>query len=227
MGNLMAKISRVGLILILIGGLMLWPSLQDTITSFQAPKSFEDVLEEGAVPGEHVSGRVPYLLDTFASMETWTENSRTHATTSKRTSFRYYVLPGGEGYLGLSVASHSFSSANSLVEQTYACLLEDGGEPTAELIVDARVVEMEEELAQLFREDLQDYYGYTDSDINAMGDLLVVDGRSFTAVRAICGIGAALFLLGLVISIFRWRKISAEFRPAKPAAGSVSGPEIE
>ena len=84
-----------------------------------------------------------------------------------------------------------------------------------------------EELAQLFREDLQDYYGYTDSDINAMGDLLVVEGRSFTAVRVICGIGAALFLLGLVISIFRWRKISAEFRPAKPAAGSVSGPEIE
>ena len=41
---------------------------------------------------------------------------------------------------------------------------------------------------------------------------------------------AAVFyniLMGLVISIFRWRKISAEFRPAKPAAGSVSGPEIE
>ena len=82
-------------------------------------------------------------------------------------------------------------------------------------------------VAEAFREELKDYYGYTDSDINAMGDLLVVEGRSFTAVRVICGIGAALFLLGLVISIFRWRKISAEFRPAKPAAGSVSGPEIE
>lgn len=224
MGNLMAKISRVGLILILIGGLMLWPSLQDTITSFQAPKSFEDVLEEGAVPGEHVSGRVPYLLDTFASMETWTENSRTHATTSKRTSFRYYVLPGGEGYLGLSVASHSFSSANSLVEQTYACLLEDGGEPTAELIVDARVVEMEEELAQLFREDLQDYYGYTDQDLEAMGAPLLVEPRAFGTIRAFCGVGIALILAGAAALVIRWVRVSAQLRRAREEA---PGPDLD
>ncbi len=224
MGNLMAKISRVGLILILIGGLMLWPSLQDTITSFQAPKSFEDVLEEGAVPGEHVSGRVPYLLDTFASMETWTENSRTHATTSKRTSFRYYVLPGGEGYLGLSVASHSFSSANSLVEQTYACLLEDGGEPTAELIVDARVVEMEEELAQLFREDLQDYYGYTDQDLEAMGAPLLVEPRAFGTIRAFCGVGIVLILAGAAALVIRWVRVSAQLRRAREEA---PGPDLD
>ncbi|MCI8915882.1 MAG: hypothetical protein HFF26_04325 [Oscillospiraceae bacterium] len=224
MGNLMAKISRVGLILILIGGLMLWPSLQDTITSFQAPKSFEDVLEEGAVPGEHVSGRVPYLLDTFASMETWTENSRTHATTSKRTSFRYYVLPGGEGYLGLSVASHSFSSANSLVEQTYACLLENGEEPTAELIVDARVVEMEEELAQLFREDLQDYYGYTDQDLEAMGTPLLVEPRAFGTIRAFCGVGIALILAGIAALVIRWVRVSAQLRRAREEA---PGPDLD
>lgn len=224
MGNLMAKISRAGLILILIGGLMLWPSLQDTITSFQAPKSFEDVLEEGAVPGEHVSGRVPYLLDTFASMETWTENSRTHATTSKRTSFRYYVLPGGEGYLGLSVASHSFSSANSLVEQTYACLLENGEEPTAELIVDARVVEMEEELAQLFREDLQDYYGYTDQDLEAMGTPLLVEPRAFGTIRAFCGVGIALILAGVAALVIRWVRVSAQLRRAREEA---PGPDLD
>lgn len=224
MGNLMAKISRVGLILILIGGLMLWPSLQDTITSFQAPKSFEDVLEEGAVPGEHVSGRVPYLLDTFASMETWTENSRTHATTSKRTSFRYYVLPGGEGYLGLSVASHSFSSANSLVEQTYACLLENGEEPTAELIVDARVVEMEEELAQLFREDLQDYYGYTDQDLEAMGAPLLVEPRAFGTIRAFCGVGIVLILAGAAALVIRWVRVSAQLRRAREEA---PGPDLD
>ena len=224
MGNLMAKISRVGLILILIGGLMLWPSLQDTITSFQAPQSFEDVLEEGAVPGEHVSGRVPYLLDTFASMETWTENSRTHATTSKRTSFRYYVLPGGGGYLGLSVASHSFSPANSLVEQTYACLLEDGGEPTAELIVDARVVEMEEELAQLFREDLQDYYGYTDQDLEAMGTPLLVEPRAFGTIRAFCGVGIALILAGAAALVIRWVRVSARIRRAREEA---PGPDLD
>ena len=49
----------------------------------------------------------------------------------------------------------------------------------------------------------------------------------FFAVHGMKQWPACLFLLGLVISIFRWRKISAEFRPAKPAAGSVSGPEIE
>ena len=226
MSNLFQKISRAGLVLVLIGAALLWFSLGDAIISLKAPKSFDDVMEEGAAAGDHVSGRIPYLLDAFASMETWTEDRSNNSRTPKKTSARYYVLPAGDDFIGLKVSSDNFSKASDLVDQTYG-FFSGAGEPTVELVMDARVAVMEEELAQLFREDLQDYYGYTDSDINAMGDLLVVEGRSFTAVRVICGIGAALFLLGLVISIFRWRKISAEFRPAKPAAGSVSGPEIE
>lgn len=226
MGKFFLKLSRTGLLMILIGAAFVAFAFQDTVTSLKAPKSFDDVMETGAAAGDHVSGKIPYLLDAFASMETWTEDRSNNSRTPKKTSARYYVLPAGDDFIGLKVSSDNFSKASDLVDQTYG-FFAGAGEPTVELVMDARVAVMEEDLAQLFREDLQDYYGYTDGDINAMGDLLVVEGRSFTAVRVICGIGAALFLLGLVISVLRWRKISAEFRPAEPAAGAVSGPEIE
>lgn len=224
MGNFAQKISRAGLIMLVIGGVLLGVSLRDTITSFQEPKTFEEVLENGAAPGDHVAGRVPYLLDIFADMQTWTENTKTHAVSGKKTTFRYYVLPAGEGYVGLAVSAKNFDAASKLVDQTYSYLLEGGAAPTAELTADARVAAMDKNLVELFRQDLREYYGYTDQDLEALGTPLMVEPRAFDTVRAFCGVGAALLLAGTLTLVLRWRKVSRRIRAeAQPARG----PELD
>ena len=63
LGRLFNKISGAGLMLALIGTLLLAFSLRDTVISFKAAKSFDDVLSGDVAAGDHVAGRVPYLLD--------------------------------------------------------------------------------------------------------------------------------------------------------------------
>ena len=224
MGNVMRKVSRAGLVMVILGVFLLGISLGDTVTSFKAPKSFEDILETGVEPGDHVSGEVIFLLDTFASMQTWTENTSTHSTTPKKTSAQYYVLPAGEGYAGLTVHSQDFGEANKLVEQTYACILENGEAPTAELSLDARVTVMEDDLAAMFREDLRDYYGFTEQDISALGTPLMVEPRAFTTIRIFCAVGAGVCLAGVLMLVMHWRKVSAQIRRARE---EMPGPDLD
>ena len=223
MGNVMQKLSRAGLVLMLIGVGLLVVSLGDTITSFKEAKSFEEILENGAAPGDHVSGQVLFLMDAFANEQTWTENTKTGSTTPKKTSAQYYVLPCGEDWVGLRVGSQSISTANKLVDETYDSLM-GGDAPTAELSMDARVAVMEKDLAELFRDDLKEYYGYTDDDIAAMGTILMVEGRAFGTIRAFCGAGAAALLIGLAMLVLHWRKVSEQIRAAQAAA---PGPDLD
>lgn len=217
------KISRAGLVLVILGAACLWVSLGDTIISFKQAKDFEDVLDGDVAAGDHVAGQVLFLLDPFASMQTWTENSKTGSTTPKKTSSQYYVLPGGQGYVGLTVNSKDFSIADKLVDQTYD-FLDTGDMPTAELTIDARVVVMDEELAGMFRSDMKEYYGYTDQELEEMGPILMVEPRAFTTVRIFCGVGAALVLAGVLVLALHWRKVSAQERRAKEEA---PGPDLD
>ena len=164
--SFMKKISRAGLVLVILGVACLWISLGDTIISFKQAKDFEDILDGDVAAGDHVAGQVLFLLDPFASMQTWTENSKTHTTTAKKTSSQYYVLPGGEGYMGLTIGSKNFSVANKLVDQTYD-FLTTGDMPTEELTVDARVVVMDEAYPELLAE-LSDAYALNLPEIEPM-----------------------------------------------------------
>lgn len=221
--NFVKKISRTGLVLLILGVACLWISLGDTITSFKQAKDFEELLDEGAAPGDHVSGEVIFLLDPFASKQTWTKNTKTGSTTPKKTSSQYYVVPGGEGYMGLTVNSKDFSAADKLVDQTYDYL--GGGDvPSQELTIDARVVVMEEELAEMFRDEMKEYYGYTDQELDDMGPILMVEPRAFTTIRIFCGVGAALLIVGVVVLVLRWRKVSVQERKAKEEA---PGPDLD
>lgn len=216
LGRLFNKISGTGLILALIGVVLLGFSLRDTAISFKAAKSFDDVLAGDVSAGDLVAGRVPYLLDSFATMQTWTEDRSNNSRTPKKTSSQYYVLPGGRGYLGLTVHSSKFSPASKLVDQTYG-YLSGGAAPTAELELDTRVVEMDPELAEMFCQTLREEYGFSDADIDAMGPLLMAEPRAFGTIRVFCGVGGALFLLGAVLLIRCWRKSSARSRQLRAA----------
>lgn len=217
------KISRAGLVLMILGVACLWISLGDTIISFKQAKDFEDVLDGDVAAGDHVAGQVLFLLDPFASMQTWTENSKTHTTTAKKTSSQYYVLPGGEGYMGLTIGSKNFPAANKLVDQTYD-FLTTGVMPTEELITDARVVVMDEELAEMFRDEMKEYYGYTDQELDDIGPFLMIEPRAFNTIRAFCGAGAVLLVAGVIVIILHWRKVSAQIRKAKEEA---PGPDLD
>ena len=112
------------------------------------------------------------------------------------------------------------------MDQTYDFLLDGGGIPTAELTADARVIVMEDELAQMFREDLQDYYGYTAADIEALGTPLLVEPRAFGTVQAFCGAGAAALVAGLAVLALHWRKVSRQLRQAAEAS-QRRGPDLD
>ncbi|MDE6282230.1 MAG: DUF2157 domain-containing protein, partial [Oscillospiraceae bacterium] len=109
------------------------------------------------------------------------------------------------------------------VDQTYD-YLNDYTMPTEELTVDACVVVMEEELAEMFREEMKEYYGYTDQDLDDMGPILMIEPRNFTAVRIVSGVGAALIAAGVIVIILHWRKMSAEIRKEKEEA---PGPDLD
>lgn len=227
MGHLFNRISRAGLALFLLGALLLGVSVRDTAISFKPAKTFDDVLAGDAAAGDHVAGRVPYLLDSFASMQTWSENRSNNSRTPKKTSSRYYVLPGGRGYLGLTVHSSAFSEANSLVDQTYG-YLSGGAAPSANLELDTRVVEMDEELAEMLRQTLKDDYGFSDRDIGALEPLLMAEPRAFGTIRAFCCAGAVLFLLGAVLLARRWRSTGGSPRRPRKSRETQAGydPEI-
>lgn len=214
MGSFMSKISRTGLILALIGIGLLCFSLGDTIISLKPARSFDEAWEEGVKAGDHVAGQVPVLGDGFADLQTWTENRSNNSRTPAKTSAVYYVFPAGEGVVGLRVGSKSIAAANDLVDETYGWL-NGGAEPSTELVLDARVTGMDEELTDLFRGELKEYYGYTDQDLEALGAPLLIEPRAFTTIRVFCGVGAGLFLLGAALLVLRWRKVSARVQKAR------------
>lgn len=205
MYELIKKISRPGLILLLIGIFLLKLSGGEIITSFKSPKSFEDVVNGDVAVGDRVQGRVPFLLDVFATEQTWTENRSTNSVTPKKTAHYYYMLPSGDGYIGLAVNSADSSDAKKLVDQTYG-YISGGAMPSAKLVMDTRISKMKGELADMFKEELETY-GFTDDEISRM-TLMLAEPRSFTAVRVIFFLGAGMSLLGILLLLRRFRKFS-------------------
>lgn len=206
MFSFMRKISRPGLVFAALGIFLLYMSVGDTITSFKSPKSFEDVLNGDAAAGDRVKGRVPFLLDAFASEQTWTENRSNNSVTPKKTSHYYYVLPFGDTYMGLTVNKDLASEAKLLTDQTYG-YLSGGAYPSANLVTDTRIAKMTGELREMFEDELKEYYGFTDSGISQM-TLLMAEPRAFTTIRVFCVVGVGLLLLGILLLIRRFRKFS-------------------
>ncbi len=212
MGTFFQKLSRTGILLMLAGIMILVSTSSDLLISFKSPKTFDDAVADGGLEaGDRVKGQVPFLLDAFALEETWQEDKSNNSRTPKKTSRYYYVLPCGDGCAGLSIGASNAGAADRLVEETYEYLTTaDGPEPSAELVLDARVAVMDEELSGWFQEELEDYYDYTPQDIAAMGTFLMIEPCSFTAVRIGFALGAALTITGALVCVKRWRRFSDE-----------------
>lgn len=200
--------------MLFFGAIMLYQVTPSFLVSLKPAISFADMLEEGTVlaPGDHVAGDVVYALDYFASESVHTEYSDGSRGGSKG-SGRYYLIPTAGGFVGLKSREVDVSDLNALSEETFA-YLESETEPTTKIHMEGIVQVMESDLAGYFTGYLEDM-GYTEEEIDAMGEPLVIRYNNFLAVRAMFVIGAVLCLLTVFILCRRYRALCRDLEIAK------------
>ena len=89
-GDLIRSLNTAVVMLLLGGGIALYLSVPDLIISFKPAISFEELLEEDGrelTSGSHVTGKVVYALDYFASESSYTRRSYGSSGTEPSTEF--------------------------------------------------------------------------------------------------------------------------------------------
>ncbi|MEY8338587.1 DUF6709 family protein [Lachnospiraceae bacterium 62-35] len=208
MGRLISSFSKAKLICLVLGLYILYMSTGEMITSIKPIKSFEDVANGEVKPGDRVSGNVIYALDYFAAEQTWKEGNGSR--TPKKDSSYYYLIPGNDSFAALQVFVRDSDAMRALVDETYAYMFENGPEPTAEMPFTGKAVKMESEYAELvkyFKEEIT-AYGYSEQEIAAMGDPILIIPRAFGAVRIMFGIGLVLVLLVVLLVVRDYRRFA-------------------
>ncbi len=203
------------ILLVVFAGIMLYQAVPEVVVSLKPAVSYEDMLEEGATvkAGDHVSGEVCYVLDYFATESTYTQRSD-GTRSGDKASGRYYLLPTADNFIALKCRQADVAALEQLADETWAYMT-DGTEPTTEFAMEGRVDVLEPQLAGYYREYLADM-GYTEEELDAMGDPLVVQYVSFTACWVMTGIGLVLVLVAVLL--FRRRYHIAVYGSGRPKA---------
>ena len=96
---------------------------------------------------------------------------------------------------------------DKLTDETYEIWTSSDPEAktTTEYFVQGRVEKMEEGVAKLYREYLEEQ-GFTSEQIEALGTPLVIQYTSFGAVAVFFAIGIVLILLAVLIVCLRYRR---------------------
>lgn len=197
-GNLIRSLNTGVLALLAFGGMLLYMCAADLVVSFKPAVSFEELLEEGKElkPGSHVEGNVVYALDYFASESTYTKRSDGSRSGSRK-SGNYYMIPAATGCFALKCRQADVDALNSLSEETFDYMM-SGTEPSTEIFVEGKAELLEGNLAGFYKEYLGEL-GYTEAEIQQMGEPLVVCYVNFMAVRIGFVLGLVLVLLGLLL----------------------------
>jgi hypothetical protein len=87
---------------------------------------------------------------------------------------------------------------DDLIDETWDYLL-TGEEPTSEFSMEGKTEVLEPQLAGYFQDYLRDELELSDSEIDALGDPLVVRTVNFTACWVLTAIGLVLILLGALL----------------------------
>lgn len=196
---------------------LLFVSLSDTLASFGQAKDFDDLIDGKVEVGDRVCGDIYYALDYFASEETWTERddgSRTAAKTSKY----YYIIPAGDDFAAIEINASQGRAMEKLANETWDYLM--GGDDTTSFVpFDGRVKLLAKEEPELvgYYEDAMEQFGYTQSELDEMGPVLLLIPRAYGAIRACCAIGAAFLAVSIVLA-------AKTFRPARTKKGGA--PEV-
>lgn len=189
------------ILLVVFTAEILYMSAGDFIVSFKPAVSFEEMLDGKEVKaGTHVKGDIPFVIDYFATETSYTQYKDGSRSGGKK-SGRYYLIPTAEGYIGLKGREADVSELEKLADETYDYLM-GGAEPTTVKHFEGSVEVMEAQLVTYYREYLADM-GYTQEEMDAMGDPLVIEFMSIGGVRGIFAIG--LVLLAITIFLIRRR----------------------
>ncbi len=204
MKKFLSCFSRGTFMLLLFGIILICFSAGDTFISLKPAVSFEDMLDGKEVKtGTHVAGNVAYALDYFASETSYTKYSDGSRSGDKK-SGNYYLIPTATGFIGLKSRQKDVSALDDLSDETFVYLT-DGTEPQTEIFMQGTVKVMEDKLAGYYREYLEDM-GYTQGEIDDMGQPLFIDYVSFGSVRAMFIIGVALVCLGFFLMWRRYKR---------------------
>ena len=187
------------IMLFAIGGMLLFQSIPEDIIALKPAISFEELLEEGTQvkAGDHVSGKVPYVFDTFASEETYTQY-KDGSRSAGKASGMYYLVPTADAFIAMKGRQADVEVLDGLIEETWTYMM-TGEEPAAEFSMDGKVEVLEPQLAGYFKDYLRDELELTDDVIESLGEPLVVRYVNFTACWVMTAIGFALVLLGALI----------------------------
>ena len=167
-------------LLIVVGILGMLISIDRFAIAVKPAMDFDDLLNEYAVPGDHVAGRVLYTYGCFA------ESSVIHAENGRKTgetkSGYYYAVPGAGGVMILEVPLRYHSAMEALTEQTFEYLY-GGSEPQANARVNGYVKKNDSDSLQRMLEEYLVNLGYDDGTEEYIRGLLPGTGsRSGTVV---------------------------------------------
>lgn len=220
--NILRGFSFQVLMIFVIAGILLYMSVPEVIVAMKPPISYEDMLEEGTSvkAGDHVDGRVVYVLDYFATESTYTQRSD-GSRSGDKPSGRYYILPTSDNFIALKCRQADVETLEQLAEETWTYMLE-GIEPATEFSMAGKVEILDPQLAGYYQEYLEDM-GYTAEELDALGDPLVVRFVSFTSCWVMLGIGAALVLVG--VFLFRRNYRIAAYGSGLPTAEDL--PDVQ
>lgn len=197
-GNLVRSVNRGVLTLLAFGGMLLYLSAADLVVSFKPAVSFEELLEEDKElkPGSHVKGNVVYALGYFASESTYTKRSDGSRSGSRK-SGNYYMIPAATGCFALKCRQSDVEALDGLSEETFDYMM-SGTEPSTEIFIEGKAEYLEGKLAGYYKKYLADL-GYTEDEVEQMGEPLVVRYVNFMAVRIGFVLGLVLVLLGIFL----------------------------
>ncbi len=202
--KLFRSIGRDTLMLLVLGGMLIYLSAEYFVVSFKPAVSFQDMLEGTKVKeGSHVAGDVVYSLGYFASETTYTKY-KDGSRSGDRKNGNYYLIPTAEGFVGLKSRQADVAGLDKLSEETYNCI-ENGTEPATKVFMEGTVHAMESDVAKYYRECLQEQ-GLTDAEVEALGQPLVIKYVSFNAVRIMFALGIVLLLIMVLLIRVRYRR---------------------
>lgn len=183
---------------------MIYMSFANFVVSLKPPVSFEEMLEGTEIKaGDHVEGNVLYALDYFASQSSYTRYEDGSRSGSRKTG-NYYVIPVNGGYIGLKCREEDTAALNKLSEESFE-FLGGGPEPATEIFIQGAVQPMESKLVKYYNKYLEGF-GYTQDEIRAMGEPLVVEYTNFLAEQVIFGIGILVILLAIWLLMRRYKR---------------------
>ena len=187
--------------LIGVGATLLYLTAADFVISIKPAVSFEDMLDgkEGK-EGSRVAGEVGFAMDYFASESTYTRYEDGSRSGSRK-SGNYYLIPTAEGYIALKSRQADVSALDALSEETFE-YMNNGLEPSTVIHMQGKVERMEGTLAGYYEEYLEEL-GYSEAEIDAFGEPLVIRYLNFIAVQSM--FAAALLILFLDIFFLQRR----------------------